>query len=146
MLKSSCLSIETMEIDLCPRWVLSKLCVPERNQIHLSLLVSALFALAVVPAAAFVPHVCLMQRLLGVPCPGCGILHSMMAILRLNPGAGWNSNPAGFAIALGLGFQLVARPTAILVPRTGESVSIASEFISKLELASLISVWIVRLI
>jgi Protein of unknown function (DUF2752) len=135
-----------MEIDLCPRWVLSKLGVPQRNQLHFSLLISALFALAVVPVAACIPHFCLMHRFLGIPCPGCGILHSMMAILTLNPAAGWNSNPAGFVVALGLGFQLVARPVAILMPHTGESVCVASEFISKLGLASLLSVWILRLI
>lgn len=135
-----------MEIDLCPRWVLSKLGVPERNQLHFSLLLSALFALAVVPAAALIPHFCLVQRFFGIPCPGCGIMHSMMAILKLNPAAGWNSNPAGFAVALGLGFQLVARPVAILMPHTGDGVCAASEFISKLGLASLILVWSFRLI
>jgi hypothetical protein len=135
-----------MEIDLCPRWVLSKLSVPERDQIHLSLLFSTLFALAVLPLAIFIPHFCLMQRFLGIPCPGCGILHAMMAILTLNPAAAWHSNPAGFAVALDLGFQLVARPLAILMPHTGESVCVASRFISKFGLASLLSVWIVRLI
>ena len=134
-----------MEIDLFPRSILSKLTVPERNHIHLSLLLSTLFALVVLPMATSIPHFCLMQRFLGIPCPGCGILHSMMAILTLHPVAGWNSNPAGFAVALGLGFQLVARPAAILMPRTADSVSIASKFISKFELVSLLSVWILRL-
>lgn len=135
-----------MEIDFCPRWVLSKLGIPEQSQYHFALLVSALFALALVPVAICIPHFCLMRQVLGIPCPGCGILHSTTAILRLNPVGAWKVNPAGFAVVSCFCFQLLARPVAIIVPRTGNGVSAASRLISNVTLGALLLVWTSRVI
>jgi hypothetical protein len=41
-----------MEIDFCPRWVLTKLRMPEPSQHHVALLVSTLPALALLPLAS----------------------------------------------------------------------------------------------
>jgi hypothetical protein len=135
-----------MEIDICPRWVLAKLRIPAQSQYHVALLISPLLALALLPLAIHIPHFCLMRRVLGIPCPGCGVSHSIMAILRLNPVLAWDANPAGVAVALAFCFQLVARPIAIMVPRTGDWVSQASRHISNAVLGSLLLVWISRVI
>jgi hypothetical protein len=135
-----------MEIDICPRWVLARLGIPERCQHHVALLVSALLVLALLPLAICVPHFCLMRKVLGIPCPGCGISHSMLAVLRLNPVMAWETNPAGIGVALAFCFQLAARPIAIMVPRTGDLVSQASRQISNVALGSLLAVWISRVI
>jgi hypothetical protein len=133
-----------MEIDFCPRWVLAKLRISGPSQHHVALLVSTLLTLALLPFAIHIPHFCLMQKVFGIPCPGCGISHSMMAFFRLKPGVAWQANPAGVGVALVFCFQLVARPTAILAPRTGVLVSQASHHISNAALAGLLMVWISR--
>lgn len=135
-----------MEIDICPRWVLAKLRIPPQHQYHVALLVSTLLALAFFPLAIHVPHFCLMRKVLQIPCPGCGVSHSIMALLRLNPARAWDANPAGVAVALGFCFQLVARPIAIMAPRTSDLVSQASRHISNAALGSLLLVWISRVI
>jgi Protein of unknown function (DUF2752) len=88
-----------MEIDICPRWVLGWLRIPEQSQHHVALLASTWLALALLPVAIHIPHFCLMQKVLGIPCPGCGISHSMIAFLRLNPRMAWQANPAGVGLA-----------------------------------------------
>jgi Protein of unknown function (DUF2752) len=133
-----------MEIDICPRWVLAKLRISEQSQHHVALLISTLLTLALLPLAIHIPHFCLMQKVLGIPCPGCGVSHSIMAIVRLNPGMAWGANPAGVGVASAFCFQLVARPIAIMAPRTSALVSQTSRYISNVALGSLLLVWISR--
>ena len=135
-----------MEIDFCPRWVLARLGIPARCQHHVALLVSALLVLALLPLAGYVPHFCVMRKVLGIPCPGCGVSHSILAMLRFNPVRAWEANPAGIGVALAFCFQLAARPIAIMVPRTGDLVSQTSRQISNLALGCLLVVWISRVI
>jgi hypothetical protein len=59
-----------MEIDICPRWLLARLRVPQRRQHHVALLVSTLLALGLLPHVIHVPHFCLMQKALGNPLSG----------------------------------------------------------------------------
>lgn len=48
---------------------------------------------------------CLMQRLAGLPCPGCGITTSLLALMHGDIGRAWQANPAGAGIALLLAGQ-----------------------------------------
>lgn len=135
-----------MEINVCPAWILNKLRVPDEFQVHVAMFVSALSAIAVVPLLRFVPHFCLVQKLFGVPCPGCGILHSVSALLRMDVVGAWRANPAGFGVVAVLGFQLFARPAAILFGRTREVISTVSSRLANAALVWLFMIWIVRLI
>ena len=135
-----------MEIDICPRWLLGWLRVPQQTQRHVALLVSTLLTLVLIPLVIHIPHFRLMQKVLGIPCPGCGISHSMIALLRLKPDMAWQANPAGVIVAAVFCFQLVARPIAITAPRTGVLVSQVSRRLSNLALGSLLLVWMSRVI
>jgi hypothetical protein len=135
-----------MEIDFCPRWILAKLHVPERSQHHLAILISTLAALMLVPIIPHVPHFCLMKKLLGIPCPGCGISHSVMAAFTLDLAKAWLANPAGIGVALTFSFQVVARPIAIALPRTAGVVSSISRYGSNLSMILLFVVWTYRVL
>jgi hypothetical protein len=135
-----------MEIDICPRWVLARLRISESSQHHVALLVSTLLTLALLPLAIRIPHFCLMQKVLGIPCPGCGVCHSIMALVHLKPAIAWAANPAGVGVMSVFCFQLVARPIAIIAPRTRDLVSQASHRISNAALGGLFLVWIFRVL
>ena len=135
-----------MEIDFCPRWILTKLRVSERSQYHLAILISTLVVLLLVPIIPHVPHFCLMKKLLGIPCPGCGISHSVMAAFRLDLRKAWFANPAGIGVALLFSFQIVARPFAIVLPRAAGLVSSISRYGSNLSLILLLVVWTYRVL
>lgn len=135
-----------MEIDICPRWVLAKLGISEQRQQHVALFASASLGLPLLFLAIHIPHLCLMRTVLGIPCPGCGVCHSIIAILRFDPVRAWAANPAGVGVALSLCFQLVARPIAIMAPRAGDLVSQSSRHISNVALGGLLLVWILRVI
>ncbi len=135
-----------MEINLCPRWLLSQLRVPDRYQLHLGLFFSSILILLLLPLVQYVPHICLMRELVGVPCPGCGISHSLRALLRLDYRAAWQANPAGLAVATCLCFQVVGRPIAVLAANAEQLISKTSMLISDFVIGSLLLVWITKLI
>lgn len=135
-----------MEIDFCPHWILTKLRVPERSQHHFAILISTLVVLLLVPIVPHVPHFCLMKKLLGIPCPGCGVSHSMMAAFRLDFTKAWSANPAGIGMALFFSFQIVARPFAIALTRAAGVVSAISRYGSNLSVILLLVVWVYRVL
>jgi len=135
-----------MEINFCPRWILAKLHIPERSQHHFAILLSTLIVLLVVPIIPHVPHFCLMKKLLGIPCPGCGISHSIMAAFRLDIAKAWFANPAGIGVALLFAFQIIARPLAIAQPRAAGLVSLISRYGSNFSVILLFAVWAYRVL
>jgi hypothetical protein len=135
-----------MEIDFCPRWILARLHIPERSQHHFAILISTLAVLLLVPIIPHVPHFCLMKKLLGIPCPGCGISHSVMAAFKIDFVTAWFANPAGIGVALLFSFQIVARPIAIALPRAAGVVSSISQYGSNLSVILLFLVWTYRVL
>lgn len=135
-----------MEINFCPRWILAKLHIPERTQHHFAILISTLFVLLLVPVIPHVPHFCLMKKLLGIPCPGCGISHSLMAAFRFDLAKAWLANPAGIGVAMLFAFQVIARPIAIALPRASAAVSSISQYGSNFSVILLFVVWAYRVL
>jgi len=134
-----------MEVDICPRWLLATLRIPERSRDQVAFFLSTFVVIVFLPLIRYIPHFCLMQKLLGIPCPGCGVSRSLMAIARLRPAIAWAANPAGFGIAGLFLFQFVARPIALIFPQTDHFVSDASRRLGNAVLMCLLCVWIQRL-
>jgi hypothetical protein len=124
-----------MEINVIPDWVLAKCRVPEHLRVHAGFWLSAVMIVLVVPLLRYVPHVCLVKALLGIPCPGCGITTALRAM----------ANPAGIAVAGVFLFQLLARPIALLSLRSVRVVSSVSAGLSNVALAALFVTWGLRI-
>ena len=135
-----------MEINICPRWVLAKSGLPVEAHHHLGMFLSSLFVLLLPPFLIAVPHVCLFQLLIGIPCPGCGVLHGMAALLKLDFASAYHSNPAALVLAALLVFQIAARPLAIKMASVRLPVAMISQRLSVVVYGSLLAVWICRLI
>lgn len=133
-----------MEINIWPRWILAKLRIPEQNQHHVAMFLSTLTVLLLVPVIPHVPHVCLMKKILGIPCPGCGISHSLMAVFQLEPAMAWRANPAGIWVAAVFLLQVMTRPLAIAIPWTATFVSSISRYASNFAMVVLFLVWTYR--
>ncbi len=135
-----------MEINIVPAWLLDRLGIPRDSQDHFALSVSALLILFAVPFAARLPHLCLGRFLFGIPCPGCGILHSLIATARFDLKTAWLSNPAGIGLFLLLAFQIVVRPIALCWSKFDKTVSSISSVAGATVTVCLFCVWIERLI
>lgn len=137
--------MQVVEIDICPRWALAKVGVPDEVRPHVGLLLSSMIAMISPLLITHLPHVCIMQKVFHVPCPGCGILHSMTSVLQLHFAQAFHFNPAGVVLAGLLCFQIVARPLAIVSAGTRLAINQLSKQGSSVALACLIVVWIQRL-
>lgn len=135
-----------MEINFFPNWLLSRLPLPVEKRLDVALLFSNLIALAVLPLLRFIPHFCLAQRVLGVPCPGCGVIHAVTAVFRFDLTAAWHANPAGIAVAAMLVFQVTARLAVVLAGASGSRVALLSRYCPSTVLASLILMWGLRIV
>ena len=116
-----------------------------RLQRDVSILVSSLLVLLILPALRYIPHLCLMRTYLHIPCPGCGVTHSMTAACRMDLVQAWGLNPGGLFLAAFLLIQLMARPAAIFSSRLRPALDRFSRYGSSAVLASLLLVWIYRL-
>jgi hypothetical protein len=88
-------------------------------------------------ASAFIAHrlpiaLCLLQSVTGLPCPGCGITASVMALARGQVRESLNQNPAGVVVTLlyltevfnsiGCRFGITSHELAARVTRAGDRV------------------------
>ena len=140
-----------MEIALVPGTLLRRLAAEEEDRTHLNFLLSGVLVLAGLgyaarrPAAAGrLPHICLSQKLLGVPCPGCGVTRSLLAMARGDVAASLRHNPAGALVFAHLAAQVPLRALALARADAGGAVEAASKELGGAVLATLLLVWAVR--
>ena len=69
------------------------------------------------------PGLCLWSRLFGMRCPGCGMAHAAMSLLRGDPGGAWSHAPMALValpLVAGLylrwGFRLAFPPLRDGIP------------------------------
>ena len=126
--------------------MLARLALTPAQRVHLNAFASILVAAAGAPRVVRLPHVCLFQYFLHIPCPGCGITHALFALGRLDISAAWHANPAGIFVATFIAFQFVARPVALLAASAEQAITRLSRHGSTITVFSLVFVWVWRLI
>lgn len=141
-----------MEIAFLPNWMLASLTPNESVRWHLNVLCSCILvtlALSFSAAdgiSAVIPHVCIAQYLFRIPCPGCGVTRSLVALSRLDIGAAWNDNPVGPFLGGFLLLQIPARILAICSSQFGAAFNGFSSAASRVLIVGLISVWLHKIL
>lgn len=139
-----------MEIYLLPAalsyWLDSRGRSHPNQRLHLGYFLSNVMVVALLPLVHLVPHFCLMQALVGIPCPGCGVTRALLLAMSLRFREGAMANPAGLVIAATIGFQLLGRPLAIADARFSPFVTLASRCMGQVSVASLLTVWVSTLV
>jgi len=141
-----------MEIAFFPNWILTRLSRNESVRWNLDVLLSCLVLISavsltsVVPITKTIPHVCIMQYLFRIPCPGCGITRSLIALSQFDIGAAWKSNPVGPFFAGFLLLQLPARILAVYSARLGRALNGFSAAASRLLVTGLVVVWLCKIL
>jgi hypothetical protein len=98
-------------------------------------------------ASTALPEMCSSKRMLGLPCPGCGLTRSFISISHGQFARAWNFNPASFVMYL---FVLVQIPwnamQFLLIRQRGFGVTIPYVHFLPVAVASvLILNWLIRL-
>jgi len=106
---------------------------------------------AMAALARWTDAACLLRALTGLPCPGCGITTSLLALGRGDVAASWAANPAGLAVAgLLVGQALVAAAALrATTSAAGRPVVVWLRCLSWLDraaLGGLLAAWVGRLV
>lgn len=145
-------SASHMDIRLLPGVLFERLHLRADAQHHLNVLLSVVAVATafvvgdVLGVARSLPHVCLVEHLLSIPCPGCGMTRSLALIARGDVKASLTVHPCGVLLVAGIAVQSITR-----VVRLARSVPefLADGLIRTLNhgmLAALIAVWAFRVI
>jgi hypothetical protein len=118
----------------------------DRSRTSVNAFLSAWLVFASLPLLSRIPHFCLVRRYLGIPCPGCGIIHSLIAMGQMHFREAWHWNPAGIALAVYLLIQICARPWTLCFPSAQAPVSNFLRLGEQLVLSALFAVWATRLL
>ena len=141
-----------MEIAFLPQSFLIRLSDDARTRLMLNyamsgtliILVCAMFGNA--PVFGEIPHVCLMQWLLSVPCPGCGITTSLLAVAHQHVGVAWRANPAGPVLSLHLVLQAILGTVGTFSSRRQQAALVMLRTSSRVALAIVLFVWVFRIL
>ena len=98
----------------------SRLCLlwahDEERARHLNVFLSSILVLSLLllGGAARLPSICIFERIVGLPCPFCGVLHSVRATLHADFAGAWRFHPAGIFVAAVIVAQAPLRCAALL--------------------------------
>jgi hypothetical protein len=142
-----------MDIAFVPNFLLARLEQDAERRVHLNVFFSAIILLV---AAVFIvhhqatldalPHVCLVQATTGIPCPGCGVTRSILAVLIGDLGRAWQMNPAGPLLCLSVVSQIPIRMLALADILNSRFARVASRSMTAVILAVLILNWLRHLL
>ena len=141
-----------MEIAIIPRFIINRLHNGDMERIHINVMLTSVLIMLVLffwEAGTFlssIPHFCLFERLLNIPCPGCGVTGSFLALGRFDLASAWGSNPAGVLLFFYLFLQIPLRIVALKFRTIQTYVFVISKIGGYIVLTALILVWIFRLI
>lgn len=140
-----------MEIKFIPDFILSFFLLIEEKKINLNVLISNIIFFALI---IFIQHLtifltnfptfCVFQKIFGMPCPGCGIIRSFIAISRLDLVSALKYNPVGIIIVLFVLIQIIMRFFVIFKEDAFKQISIYSKFMNNVIYFVLIAVWIIK--
>ena len=144
---------QPIDFAIIPRILLDRLELDPERRIHVNVLLStvALFIAAVL-AGHFedvlraVPHVCLSQVLLGMPCPGCGVTRSALAFMAGHMDQAWTLNPAGPVLCAATVIQVPLRLVVLLGAYSSKAAMKTSRALTSLVVTVLMVNWLIQIL
>jgi hypothetical protein len=141
-----------MEIAIIPRFIIRRLFPEEINQIHANVLLTNILVIVLLVFwhndyvyLSSIPHFCIFQKILNIPCPGCGVIRSLFAIAEGSILSAWKYNPAGLFLFFYFFAQIPLRIMALKSHTSKVNITKISQFGSKILISALFLVWIVKL-
>lgn len=95
------------------------------------------------------PGICMMRSVTGIPCPGCGLLRSMVTAMHGNVAKSWEYHRLGLATIVYVVCQFLFRLGVMVFPVLGIRLSRFESYLNRgiVLLAALFGInWIVTLI
>jgi hypothetical protein len=108
--------------------------------------IAAVLALHYENRFSALPHICLVQALCGIPCPGCGVTRSVLALIGGDLGRAWALNPGGPVLCAATALQIPLRGLALTGRFANEAVTSISRAFTFIVIAVLLLNWLIRVL
>jgi hypothetical protein len=144
----------TMEITIIPRWIIKYVCANSRKQYDTNILISNLLIISVfavlketiIDVLNMLPHFCLMNKMLDIPCPACGITRAFCELSKGNFEQAYKLNFSSIFVAFFFLFQIPLRICSLLKHDFQKNVARISRICENMVLYVILINWVVNLI
>lgn len=141
-----------MEVQFIPDFILRVFLTKNDRRISHNILISNAILLILILCMQHIivylvhlPSFCIFQKILRIPCPGCGIIRSFIAISRLDVVSSLRFNPGGFLITSFAVVQIIMRLFVFLKEDALDQITIYSKLMNNLVYLALMTTWIIQL-
>jgi len=93
----------------------------------------------------YIPHFCLIDKIIGVECPVCGTTRAFCELSNGNIGNAYLLNATSLLVALFFIFQLPLRLISLIDENKRKIINIISKFLSRSILTIILLNWIINL-
>jgi len=143
-----------MDLSFLPKIVVEKITSSDSEQINWNVFLSNVLIICIggvllsFDTKIFdrIPHFCLVKETIGIPCPGCGILRSIIELVNFHFLMSIHYNPVGFIIVLSILGQTISRLLKISGCLSQNFINNQTRIINSLVITLLLANWIINLI
>jgi hypothetical protein len=142
-----------MEIAIIPNWLMKYLSKDYFRQNDFNILISnsmiiiffLIFKNVLIDFLGYIPHFCLIDKIIGVECPVCGTTRAFCELSNGNIGNAYLLNATSLLVALFIIFQLPLRLISLIDENKRKIINIISKFLSRSILTIILLNWIINL-
>jgi len=143
-----------MEVAIIPEWLFKLLSLDERKKYEANVLISnlliiiafAIFGSRLLILANELPHFCLFNKIIGIPCPVCGITRAFCELSKGNITQAYYLNLSSLFVASFFVFQIPLRICSLYKPETQKIVTKISKTLGRLVLVIIVANWLINII
>ena len=143
-----------MDLSFLPKIVVKKITSSDSEQINWNVFISNILVICIGGALLSfdtkffdkIPHFCLVKETIGIPCPGCGILRSIIELVNFHFLESIHYNPVGFIIVLSILGQTIFRLLTITGCISQNFINHQTRIINSIVITLLLANWIINLI
>ena len=143
-----------MDLSFLPKSLIRKIALTDSGQINWNVFLSNVLVICAgsilisLDGRFFekIPHVCLVKEMLGIPCPGCGIIRSIIELWNFNFFGSLQYNPVGILIVISIFSQTIFRLLLILGHLSQKFINRQTRIVNTVIISLLFANWIINLI
>lgn len=139
-----------MEVSIIPRFLIKKISNNNIQQVNWNILISTCLILLLIPFINIstlnsIPHFCLFQKIVGIPCPVCGVTRSVVSLSEFNIVESFSYNPAGILIVFSLVLQIPLRIIVLINEKYFKIIQKFSKIVLFIVILSLLLQWFLKI-
>jgi hypothetical protein len=143
-----------MDLSFLPKTLIRRIADSDADQINWNVFLSNVIVITIGGILlAFdlrfyekIPHVCLVKEVIGIPCPGCGIIRSIVELANFRFLSSIHYNPVGVFVVFSIFSQTLSRLLLIAGFLSQRFIDNQTKIINTLVITLLLANWLINLI